>query len=265
VPDEAIYRCIEASCARSLPRRVNYCPYCGTAQYSTVKAIDAPLRENDRPHVVPGLGGSPAGTHAEPAGAAPADARDAAVRIARPPTATEWGASGRAWADPASAPQPGSAGPAARPGTPGPKGNRPASPARPPGRDPVRLRWWLLALAALWVVWFLAKPSSKKLDTRIDHAIALAAECKSREAQSELIALRSTRATQEQLQRVQEALNDAAAACRRQRQRQRNKSSGDNGRAERALAGAADGVARPVAKPGRQVATREHPMADDER
>jgi hypothetical protein len=110
----------------------------------------------------------------------------------------------------------------------------------------------------------MAKPSSKKLDTRIDHAISLAAECKSREAQSELIALRSARATQEQLQRVQEALNDAAAECRRQRQRQRNKSSGDNGRAERALAGAADGVARPVAKPGRQVATRDHPLAGDE-
>jgi hypothetical protein len=262
VHDEAIFRCIQASCARSLPRRVNYCPYCGTAQQAA-----GPVH---------------AGTHAGPAGAAP-DRPPAGIRIhpaappsARPPQpdpapaaiAPEWGEAGGA-----ARPNPSGAAAAPRAGT-GPAASRPASksaapPAAPPAaapgvtqREPIRLRWWLLALAGLWLVWFMAKPSSKKLDTRIDHAIALAVECKSREAQSELIALRATRATQEQLQRVQDALNSAAAECRRQRQR--NKSVGDSGRPDGALAGAADGVARPAPGPRRQLATRDHRLATEE-
>jgi hypothetical protein len=83
----------------------------------------------------------------------------------------------------------------------------------------VRLRWWLLALAALWAIWLIAKPSSRRIEAQIDKAIALATECKPRDAQSELIALRATRATPEQLQRVQKALNEASAACTRKRQR----------------------------------------------
>jgi hypothetical protein len=83
----------------------------------------------------------------------------------------------------------------------------------------VRLRWWLLALAVLWAIWLIAKPSSRRIEAQIDKAIALATECKPRDAQSELIALRATRATPEQLQRVQKALNEASAACTRKRQR----------------------------------------------
>jgi hypothetical protein len=96
---------------------------------------------------------------------------------------------------------------------------RPPLAAHPTGRSPIRLRWWLLALALLWGVWFVAKPSSKKIDRRIDAAIALAHECKASEAQTELIALRKSRATPAQLQRLQQALNDEAAACTRRRQR----------------------------------------------
>jgi hypothetical protein len=96
---------------------------------------------------------------------------------------------------------------------------RPPLEARPPGRAPIRLRWWLLALALLWGVWLLAKPSARKIDRRIDEAIALARECKGSEAQAELIALRKSRATPEQLQRLQEGLNDEAAKCTRRRQR----------------------------------------------
>ncbi|MCG2583702.1 hypothetical protein [Massilia sp. TS11] len=33
-PSEAVWRCVASGCARSLPRRVNYCPYCGRAQQS---------------------------------------------------------------------------------------------------------------------------------------------------------------------------------------------------------------------------------------
>jgi hypothetical protein len=96
---------------------------------------------------------------------------------------------------------------------------RPPLAAHPPQRSPIRLRWWLLALALLWGVWLLARPSTKKIERRIDAAIGLARECKASEAQSELIALRKSRATPEQLERLQQALNEEAAKCTRRRQR----------------------------------------------
>ena len=30
--DETVYRCVNAQCGRLMPRRVNFCPWCGTAQ-----------------------------------------------------------------------------------------------------------------------------------------------------------------------------------------------------------------------------------------
>jgi hypothetical protein len=104
------------------------------------------------------------------------------------------------------------------PSAPAPRG-APAAPAAPPQREPVRLRWWLLALAALWAIWLIAKPSNRRIEAQMDKAIALATDCKPREAQAELIALRKTRATPEQLQKVQKALNEASGACTRKRQR----------------------------------------------
>ena len=92
-------------------------------------------------------------------------------------------------------------------------------PASPPKREPVKLRWWILALAALWGIWLLAKPSTRRIEAQMDKAITLARECKARDAQTELIALRKTKATPEQLQRVQSELNDAAGMCTRKRQR----------------------------------------------
>jgi hypothetical protein len=96
---------------------------------------------------------------------------------------------------------------------------RPPLAPRPPERRPIRLRWWLLLLALLWAAWLVAKPSAKKIERRIDAAIALAHACKGSEAQDELIALRKSNATPEQLQRLQAALNDEAAICTRRRQR----------------------------------------------
>ena len=83
----------------------------------------------------------------------------------------------------------------------------------------MRLRWWLLALAALWAIWLIAKPSNRRIEAQMDKAIALATDCKPREAQAELIALRRTKAKPEQLQRVQKALNEASGTCTRKRQR----------------------------------------------
>ncbi|MGJ7914439.1 hypothetical protein ACI48D_03030, partial [Massilia sp. LXY-6] len=147
----------------------------------------------------------------EPQAPAP---RAAAPSAAAPaPSATEFGHGGKGAAAPGAAP----AGPAAAP--PRQEVPRPPLDAHPPQRKPIRLRWWLLVLAALWGVWLMAKPSAKKIDRRIDAAIALAHECKGSEAQAELIALRKTSATPEQLQRLQQGLNDEAAICTRRRQR----------------------------------------------
>lgn len=94
-----------------------------------------------------------------------------------------------------------------------------ASSGQPGQRKPVRLRWWLLGLGLLWVVWLVANPGKRRIEAQMDKAIGLATSCKPREAQTELIALRKTRATPEQLQHVQQVLNDAAADCTRKRQR----------------------------------------------
>jgi hypothetical protein len=84
-------------------------------------------------------------------------------------------------------------------------------------RGPVRLRWWLLLLAAVLALWVVDKP--RKLEARIERALALGGECKLNEAQAELIALRKGRASPEQLQRLQQGLNDASRACERKQQR----------------------------------------------
>jgi hypothetical protein len=120
---------------------------------------------------------------------------------------------------------------------------RPPLAAHPPQRSPIRLRWWLLALALLWGVWLLAKPSTKKIERQIDAAIGLARECKGSEAQSELIALRKSRATPEQLERLQRALNDEAAKCTKRRQRAKAWND-TSGAVESALAAAGADKAR---------------------
>jgi hypothetical protein len=142
-----------------------------------------------------------------PAAAPPASAE---AKPAAAPSPTGFGHSARP--DPA-------AGASPPPSPPHQEVPRPPLAAQPAQRSPIRLRWWLLALAVLWGVWLLAKPSTKKIERQIDAAIALARECKASDAQAGLIALRKTRATPDQLQRLQQALNDEAARCTRQRQR----------------------------------------------
>jgi len=230
VQDEAIYRCINAACARGMPRRVNYCPYCGTAQAPGAPAPDDARRQRDAAVAAAATAGAEAASAASAAGlaswsdapdaaaadAAAADAAAAPGAAAQAPTptpsATAFGHSGR----PVDA---GAAPPEREPGIPWPppSGQQPAD--RPAGRQPIRLRWWIVALAVLWGVWLWAKPSAKKIERRIDAAIVLAQQCKGKQAQDELIALRSSRATPEQLERLQRALNEASNACTRKRQR----------------------------------------------
>jgi len=101
---------------------------------------------------------------------------------------------------------------------------RPSAAPRPaaPARKPIRLRWWLIALGLLWLAWMLTKPTAARIERRMTSAVALAKECKPKEAQDELIALRKTRASEAQLRKVQDALNAAAAACTREERRRRS-------------------------------------------
>ncbi|UUZ47222.1 hypothetical protein LP420_27710 [Massilia sp. B-10] len=40
--------------------------------------------------------------------------------------------------------------------------------SQPPKREPIRLRWWLVALASLWAIWLYARPSPNKIEARIE-------------------------------------------------------------------------------------------------
>lgn len=199
--DEVIYRCVNGACARPLPRRVNFCPFCGTSQSTGLP------RPGDAPAPV---------SIAKPVPAPPPVAVAAApVPVAPAPAAVPPAAAAAPRATSATAP-------------------RATSAARPPQRQPVRLRYWLLALGLLWLIWITQKPSAEKIDARIDNAIALANACKAAQAQGELIALNDSKATPAQLKRLQSALNSADAACERKRSR-----------------------ARPAAKPARPLASQQ--------
>ena len=76
---------------------------------------------------------------------------------------------------------------------------------------------WALVLT---LIWFVLKPGGpKKIETRVDDAIALTAECKFDEARAELGELKSTAATSAQLARIQKAIDLAVPACEKKRQR----------------------------------------------
>jgi hypothetical protein len=90
---------------------------------------------------------------------------------------------------------------------------KPGVAAPPPRREPVRLRYWLIVLASLWLIWLYAKPSTRKIDNKINSAIAATEECRLNDAHSALLELRMTKATPEQLERVQAAIKAGEASC----------------------------------------------------
>jgi hypothetical protein len=197
--DQVIYRCIHAACARPLPRRVNFCPYCGTGQHDGVvnpAHVARPAQAEYRAAPVPPV---PA-----PVAAAPVPA----------PAAPEPVAQAAAVTPPAPVVPPPAPPPAAKiaPATP-------YVPAAPPRREPVRMRYWLIALLTLWLIWLYARPSPNRIEARIAEAIKASEDCRLNEAQSALIELRMTKATKEQLTRLQGAMNQAAPGCEKIEQR----------------------------------------------
>jgi hypothetical protein len=173
---------------------VNYCPFCGASQSTGLP----------RPGDV---------------------VRPPPVSIVKPPAPFPTPALAAAPAPPAASKAQPSAAPSARAA---------ASRPPPPQREPVRLRYWLLALGALALIWITQRPTPARIDARIDHAIALAGACKSGEAQSELIALKDSTATPEQLQRLQSALNEADVACDPKRARPRTRAKAASQQAQSA-------------------------------
>ncbi|HEX8479998.1 MAG TPA: hypothetical protein VF663_16750 [Telluria sp.] len=182
------HKCINPACAHALARVVKFCPYCGTPQQGGVARPGTPA---------PVLVTKPA--PAPPPVQAPEEATVQPAAFSPPPVPPR----------PEPAPQP----PPAQPARAG------AAPAVPPQRAPLHWIWWVAGLAVLWLAWIAARPATYKVDARIDAAIALAQDCKGKQAQTELIALRSSRATPAQLQRLQTALNQAAGTCERKRVR----------------------------------------------
>jgi hypothetical protein len=194
VQDEVIYRCLNGVCARPLPHRVNYCPFCGVNQGTGLpRPGDAPVSAP-----VPIAEPVPVSIAKPP----PAPVPPQAVPAPAPTLAAAAASTAAAAAQPAQRQPP-----------------RAAAAAPPPRREPVRLRYWLLALGVLWLIWITQRPNTEKIEKRIDYAIALAKSCRSAQAQGELIALNDSKATPAQMQRLQAAINEADAACERKRPR----------------------------------------------
>jgi len=188
--EDTVYRCVAPQCGRMMPRRVNFCPWCGAGQ-GAVQSAPPVLAKTPAPvaAAVPVPMPAPPPVQAPPPAPAPASATPVQPQHDRgipPPPGVGRGA---------------------------------PMPARPPQRAPIRLRWWIAALVSLWLIWLAVRPEGTRIERRMERAVSLAVECQAREAQDELIALRGTRATPEQLRKVQQSLNKAAADCTRAEQR----------------------------------------------
>ena len=218
--DQVLFRCIHSACARPLARRVNFCPYCGTPQREGLHAPDAhapivpppPVRAPEpAPVVVPIAATVPDPVEVvvpvkvvEPV--APVTAPVFAQVIPKEAPA-EVKAASEATA-PVKPPPPAAAAPARAATT-------------PPRREPIRMRYWIMALVALWLVWLYAKPGSRRLEPRVEQAIALSGECKVGEAQAALATLRTDKATAEQVRRVQTAISKDRPGCEKAQARAR--------------------------------------------
>lgn len=177
-------RCINPACGKQLLLRVAYCPFCGTSQAAMPEPVvaQAPVAPAVMPPPVP-----PQWRPMPPAAVAP-------PAVAEPVTAAE-----------PAAPPP------ARPVPPKPAVAR----SVPPPRAPVRLRTWLLAVAALVGIWFVNKPADKPASVaeQVQVATVLAQQCDLDGARSALAVLKSAKAPAAQVKRLQASITSAAATC----------------------------------------------------
>lgn len=211
--DEVNYRCVNTACARAFARQVPFCPFCGTSQSAAAR----PAPPQPAPAVAPAAPRSwpipPADTTApvEAPKPAPQPIKPAPVPVEAPKPVPK--------AVPQPAPTP-AATPAAVKPKPATDTGKPAKPAKPPSK-PVRLRTWIMAIAAIGLVWLFVKPGSvsEQLDGRVDAAVALSLECKTDQARAELASLKTDKASAAQLKRLQTALSDNAPACEKKRLR----------------------------------------------
>ena len=172
-------RCINPACGKQLPLRVAYCPFCGTSQ----AAMPAPVVA--QAPVAPAVMPPPVPPQWRPMPPAPA--------VTPPPVE-----------EPAAPPP-------ARPVPPKPAVAR----SVPPPRAPVRLRTWLLAVAALVGIWFVNKPADKPASVaeQVQVATVLAQQCDLDGARSALAVLKSAKAPAAQVKRLQASITSAAATC----------------------------------------------------
>ena len=193
-----------------MPRRVNFCPFCGLSQRAgearpgdAAAAVPVPVPEPVTAAATPALIAMPVpGPEPtpepipEPPPEPPLVAAAPLPPFPDPPRPVQ---------TPASVPRPPAATPAPR-----------------PLRAPLKMRYWVLALGVLWLIWITQRPPAiKRIEARIDGAIALASACKGAQAQAELAALKVGSATLGQLQRLEAALTRADLACERKRTRAR--------------------------------------------
>ncbi len=201
------YRCVNGACGKAFPRQVNFCPYCGTSQVAGARP--APSAPAARAPAPPPVAAEP------PVAVAPPPRESVRPQPTQPP---------RPPAPPPAAPPvvPPVVPPAAAPPRPAPTAAGP-TPAQPPLRKPVGKVTWALVALFLLAVWFLVKPGnpSKKFDGRVDDAVALTKECRIADARAELAELRSSKASADQLARLQGAIASSATACERKQQRTR--------------------------------------------
>lgn len=253
VRDEVIYRCLNVACARPLPRRVNFCPYCGMGQGMAVQSAGTPpatvtLDKGaaiETAEAAGAVAGSPGAAAPAPspsmgqrgaddgemfmsAGTATAYEDAASIAAAAYAAVASAAAAAAAHADAAPSAARHTLDTPARGATANANSNAtanaaasarvsaaPPTPAAPPPQPrPVRLRWWLLAFAALLLVWFNQRATPARIERRVEQAMALAAACHANEAQAALIALKGDGASARQLARVQSALDGADQACR---------------------------------------------------
>lgn len=217
--DDPIFYCVNEACARTFPRRVAFCPFCGVSQSAPAvlpRPVSPPV-----PAVAP-LAEPLVQAVAEPV-AAPArfaDDRPADPSAERSAPAPE-PASASAVTALAPTPAPGSPGTALERSKRAAASGAGAGPAAPPLPPPIRMRTWLLVLLALSAIWLWAKPRSqdKQVQARVDQAIALTGDCRLDAARVELAWLKSSKAKPEQLRRVQSAIGERGPVCEKNRLR----------------------------------------------